>query len=174
MTNIEQRRRRRCVASLASQPQSNNSGLTTALLLSKKPGFEVEIAARYMPGDYDIEYASPWAGANWFSVSKSDTQAAEWDRHTWSWLYQLANDYPDAGVHFQGTDQSFRRFMLTFQGVEMYNRNKDVGSATQEWFKELTSPNPWWRSTVPDVSTHDSTHDQAHILCSSRKYLNLS
>lgn len=41
------------------------AGLTTALLLSKKPGYRILVAAKYMPGDYDIEYASPWAGANY-------------------------------------------------------------------------------------------------------------
>jgi D-amino-acid oxidase len=39
--------------------------LTTALLLSRKPGYSIVVAAKHMPGDYDIEYASPWAGANY-------------------------------------------------------------------------------------------------------------
>jgi len=41
------------------------AGLTTAFLLSKNPRYEITIAAKHMPGDYDIEYASPWAGANY-------------------------------------------------------------------------------------------------------------
>ena len=40
------------------------TGLTTALLLSKNAQYKVTVAAKHMPGDYDIEYASPWAGAN--------------------------------------------------------------------------------------------------------------
>ena len=40
------------------------SGLTTALLLSRDPRYSITIVAKWMPGDYDIEYASPWAGAN--------------------------------------------------------------------------------------------------------------
>lgn len=39
-------------------------GLTTALELSKIKNFTVTVIAKHMPGDYDIEYASPWAGAN--------------------------------------------------------------------------------------------------------------
>lgn len=39
------------------------SGLTCALLLAKK-GNEVTVIAKHMPGDYDAEYTSPWAGAN--------------------------------------------------------------------------------------------------------------
>jgi len=41
------------------------SGLTTALLLSKNPAYAVTVVAKHMPGDYDIEYTSPWAGANY-------------------------------------------------------------------------------------------------------------
>lgn len=39
-------------------------GLTTALLLSENDQYNITVAAKHMPGDYDIEYASPWAGAN--------------------------------------------------------------------------------------------------------------
>lgn len=41
------------------------SGLTTALLLAREGKHNVTIVAKHMPGDYDIEYASPWAGANY-------------------------------------------------------------------------------------------------------------
>lgn len=41
------------------------AGLTTALLLSKNPRHKITVAAKHMPGDYDIEYASPWAGADY-------------------------------------------------------------------------------------------------------------
>ena len=41
------------------------SGLTTAYLLSKNPSNQITVAAKHMPGDYDIEYCSPWAGANY-------------------------------------------------------------------------------------------------------------
>lgn len=40
------------------------SGLTSAYLLSKDPANTITVVAKHMPGDYDIEYASPWAGAN--------------------------------------------------------------------------------------------------------------
>ncbi len=32
----------------------------------------------------------------------------------------------------------------------IYNRKKDVGSATGEWFKELLKPDPWYKDLVPD------------------------
>lgn len=40
------------------------SGLTCALLLAKNKENTVTVVAKHMPGDYDIEYTSPWAGAN--------------------------------------------------------------------------------------------------------------
>jgi D-amino-acid oxidase len=40
------------------------SGLTSALLLAKNKSNAITVVAKHMPGDYDIEYASPWAGAN--------------------------------------------------------------------------------------------------------------
>lgn len=41
------------------------AGLTTALLLSRTRKYRIVVAAKHMPGDSDIEYASPWAGANY-------------------------------------------------------------------------------------------------------------
>jgi glycine/D-amino acid oxidase-like deaminating enzyme len=40
-------------------------GLTTAVLLSRDPKYTVTVIAKHMPGDYDIEYTSPVAGANY-------------------------------------------------------------------------------------------------------------
>ena len=40
------------------------NGLTCALLLAKQKGNNVTVVAKHMPGDYDAEYTSPWAGAN--------------------------------------------------------------------------------------------------------------
>lgn len=39
-------------------------GLTSALLLAKGKDNIVTVTAKHMPGDYDIQYTSPWAGAN--------------------------------------------------------------------------------------------------------------
>lgn len=86
--------------------QANRVGLTTALLLSQDSRYDITLVAKFMPGDYDIEYASPWAGANWFSTSEKGTAAAEWDRNTWSALQDLAKNHPEAGVHFQGMERS--------------------------------------------------------------------
>ncbi|KAH6897237.1 D-amino-acid oxidase [Thelonectria olida] len=112
------------------------AGLTTALLLSKNPRYEITVAAKHMPGDYDIQYASPWAGANFMPVSVGGTPDADWDRNTWIALEELARTDPGAGIHFQKT--------------RIFNRKKDIGSATAKWFSELLSPTPWWRTLFPD------------------------
>ncbi|KAK2802241.1 hypothetical protein FQN50_007421 [Emmonsiellopsis sp. PD_5] len=112
------------------------AGLTTALLLSKKSGYKIVVVAKHMPGDYDIEYASPWAGANYMPVSLSGTEAAEWDKNTWYPLADLAKNHPEAGVHFQE--------------CEIHKRTKDKDSATAAWFAELLSPNPWFSKVVPN------------------------
>jgi D-amino-acid oxidase len=95
------------------------AGLTTALLLSKNKNYKITVAAKHMPGDYDIEYASPWAGANYMrmfvgstelardadanaAVSTKGSPEAEWDRNTWLVLNDLARNHPDSGIHFQG------------------------------------------------------------------------
>jgi D-amino-acid oxidase len=48
------------------QSSAGVAGLTTALLLAGDKDYDVTVVAKHMPGDYDIEYASPWAGANFF------------------------------------------------------------------------------------------------------------
>ncbi|KAH8738016.1 D-amino-acid oxidase [Ilyonectria robusta] len=115
---------------------SNVTGLTTALLLSKTDGYKITVAAKHMPGDYDIQYASPWAGANSMPVSVGGTDAAEWDKNTWFALEELARHHPDSGIHFQK--------------ARIFNRKKDVGSDTAKWFSELLSPDPWWKTLFPE------------------------
>ncbi|KAK4944767.1 D-amino acid oxidase [Elasticomyces elasticus] len=112
------------------------AGLTSAYLLSQTRQYNITVVAKHMPGDYDIEYASPWAGANYMPVSLRDTKAAEWDRDTWYALEDLARNRPESGIHFQE--------------CEILSRDKDSQSATAEWFAELLSPSPWFKHVVPN------------------------
>ncbi|KAI9732174.1 MAG: hypothetical protein M1834_004271 [Cirrosporium novae-zelandiae] len=112
------------------------AGLTTALLLSQLGKYSITVAAKHMPGDYDIEYASPWAGANYLPVSVKGTRAEKWDRNTWPELAHLAEQQPDSGIHFQDT--------------AVYTRAKDDNSVTSDWFSELLSPEPWFKDVVPN------------------------
>ncbi|PYI01894.1 FAD dependent oxidoreductase [Aspergillus sclerotiicarbonarius CBS 121057] len=117
------------------------SGLTTAYLLSKDASNSITVLAKHMPGDYDIEYASPWAGANYLpyvlqGVGKAGSDHERWERNTWPALRELTKNHPEAGIHFQETI--------------VYNRTKDQGSATGEWFSELVQKDPWYMDVVPD------------------------
>ncbi|KAI9694096.1 MAG: hypothetical protein M1822_003367 [Bathelium mastoideum] len=128
-------------------------GLTTALLLSKNPKNNVTVVAKHMPGDYDIEYASPWAGANFFPVAKPGSLGEQYERNTWPELERLASRLPEAGVHFQGfVHVSFadRDFPYVIVDSTVYNRAKDTGSLTQTAFAELLKPDAWFKTLVPN------------------------
>lgn len=124
--------------------------MTTAMLLSRTRKYRVIIAAKHMPGDYDISYSSPWAGANYMPVSIRGTDAAQYDRDTWLPLADLARHHPEAGVHFQE--------------CQIFNRAADAQSATAAWFSELLSPSPWFKDVVPDVRPHVRLFDFSLLL----------
>lgn len=90
-----------------------------------------------MPGDYDIEYASPWAGANYFPVGKPGSNLQKFEKATWGELDRICRDIPEAGIHYQET--------------RVYGRKKDAGTATGQWFEELTKEDAWFKNVVPNV-----------------------
>lgn len=75
-------------------------GLTTALtLVTTYPQIanRVQIIAKHIPGDHSpIEYASPWAGANFSSIAPNNPAALAYDRHTYSILLDLARKKSEA------------------------------------------------------------------------------
>jgi D-amino-acid oxidase len=97
-----------------------------------------------MPGDYDIEYASPWAGANYFPVGSPGTALQRFEKATWSELERICKEVPEAGIHFQNT--------------RVYGRVKDKGTATGTWFEELTKEDAWFRGVVPNVRCFCLSH----------------
>ncbi|CUS08807.1 unnamed protein product [Tuber aestivum] len=127
-----------CQKPLTISNSAGVAGLTTALILSKR-GHSVAVVAKHMPGDYDIDYTSPWAGANYYPISTPGTREAEWDRVTFAELYRLAAQVPEAGVHFQD--------------AIIYRREKDSRSVTADWFSELLKERPWFASAVPEFRT---------------------
>ncbi|KAF2265752.1 D-amino acid oxidase [Lojkania enalia] len=111
-------------------------GLTTAFVLSKHRDVSVTLISKHMPGDYDIEYASPWAGANYFPVGKPGSNLQKFERATWGELDKICRQVPEAGIHYQET--------------VVYGRKKDEGSATGQWFAELVKEDAWFRDVVPN------------------------
>ncbi|KAK0115686.1 hypothetical protein ONS95_000046 [Cadophora gregata] len=119
------------------------SGLTTALLLarsrngrangsenSRKGRFEIEVFAKHMPGDYDVEYCSPWAGANFMPTKcEGNLVSASYHRRTWPWFRYLAERLPEAGVHFEE--------------ATVYTRTKD-----EEAGRVKFPAKPWWKRVI--------------------------
>ncbi|KAI1335884.1 FAD dependent oxidoreductase [Xylariaceae sp. FL0016] len=112
------------------------SGLTCAYLLSKQKENTITVVAKHMPGDYDIEYASPIAGANVLPMSNQENST--WERRTWKELRRLAVEVPEAGIHLQRS--------------RIYRRKKDLEKLRQGGysFDGLFKENPWYKSLFED------------------------
>lgn len=112
-------------------------GLTTALVLARRGGYEITVIAKHMPGDYDITYTSPWAGANWLPMApKTDKAMIDYETITFQELWRLVENDPSAGIHKQ-------------QAIT-YTRDEDVNSAKSvlsgdEFFKE----DAWCKDLAP-------------------------
>ncbi|KAJ5489667.1 hypothetical protein N7539_004557 [Penicillium diatomitis] len=77
-------------------------GLTTAIQISLA-GRKVTLLARDLPGDFTIDYASPWAGAH-FRPSPARTGPEQLEqqlmRTTYAQFEELATTRPECGVQF--------------------------------------------------------------------------
>ncbi|KAJ2998237.1 hypothetical protein NUW58_g379 [Xylaria curta] len=112
------------------------SGLTCAYLLSKEKENAITVVAKHMPGDYDIEYASPIAGANVLPMATEKNSS--WERRSWRELRRLAVEVPEAGIHLQKS--------------RVYRREKDLEKLRQGGysFDSLFQENPWYQSLFDD------------------------
>ncbi|KAH8734103.1 hypothetical protein BGZ61DRAFT_445814 [Ilyonectria robusta] len=107
-------------------------GLTCALVLSNDPKNKVMVVAEFMPGDYDIGYASCWAGANFFPMGKAGSLQAELEAKTWPVLKNLAQNVPEACIHFQD--------------AVLYKRETDTGNNDHLFMDP--GQMPWWNNIV--------------------------
>ncbi|KAI0206300.1 FAD dependent oxidoreductase [Astrocystis sublimbata] len=112
------------------------SGLTCTYLLSKQQDNIVTVIAKHMPGDYDIEYASPIAGANVLPMSSEKNSS--WERRGWQELRRLATEVPEAGIHLQKS--------------RVYRREKDLEKLRKGGysFDSLFLEKPWYGSLFDD------------------------
>ena len=75
-------------------------GLTTALeLQTRHPNSKIIIAAKFLPGDRDPTYTSPWAGANWSSVATDNGPQENRDRITYLRFKELAARTAECGIY---------------------------------------------------------------------------
>ncbi|KAF2019936.1 FAD dependent oxidoreductase [Aaosphaeria arxii CBS 175.79] len=111
-------------------------GLTTAFILSHRRDLSITLIAKHMPGDYDIEYASPWAGANYWPVGAPGTLLQRLEKATWADLDRICREHPEAGIHYQDS--------------RIYGREKDADSTTGKWMDELGRRDPWFAGVLPN------------------------
>ncbi|KAM0344901.1 hypothetical protein ACHAPU_007034 [Fusarium lateritium] len=93
----------------------------------------ITIVAKHMPGDYDPEYASPVAGADFVPMATKEN--SRWERETWPELKRLAQHFPEAGIHFQNT--------------RVYRREKDLDKPGQPGRGQFDD-DPWFRPILDD------------------------
>ncbi|ORY16616.1 hypothetical protein BCR34DRAFT_584275 [Clohesyomyces aquaticus] len=78
-------------------------GLTTALVLRQNyPSSRITILAKHFPGDRSIDYASPWAGANWCSMAHDNGPLEKYDEITFHKFEQISKEQPQAGIEKMG------------------------------------------------------------------------
>jgi D-amino-acid oxidase len=67
-------------------------GLTSSLVLAHTyPSAKIAVVAKHFPGDRSIDYASPWAGANWSSMAHDNGPLESYDRTTYHRFGQLVD-----------------------------------------------------------------------------------
>ncbi|KKA28796.1 hypothetical protein TD95_002850 [Thielaviopsis punctulata] len=139
-------------------------GLTSAFLLARNPNNNVTVIATHMPGDYHINYASPWAGANLMPMS--DAPGSRWERETWPELKRLAAETPSAGIHFQKT--------------HVFRRHKDLAPGAEIAYDALFDRDPWYKDFFDDFrplnpdeipADHDSGCEFGSVCINPQIYL---
>ncbi|KAA8642855.1 hypothetical protein EYZ11_009697 [Aspergillus tanneri] len=80
-------------------------GLSVALELSKRGyGQHITVVAEHLPGDKDIKYTSPWAGANFSGISGSNANALRWDRLGYSTMMELVDRGAEEAKYLSKTE----------------------------------------------------------------------
>lgn len=107
------------------------SGLTSALDLKKaNPKYDITIVAKHLPGDIDVDYVSPYAGANWSSLAApDDKRLQDFDKPSYRVFMDLAESEPRAGIWTQTSYSYFTDHFL-----------KEAGGDTSKaipWFKDF-------------------------------------
>jgi D-amino-acid oxidase len=73
-------------------------GLTSSLVLAHAyPSATITVVAKHFPGDRSIEYASPWAGANWSSMANDNGVLERYDEVTFKRFGELIDGKPVHG-----------------------------------------------------------------------------
>ncbi|PYI01497.1 FAD dependent oxidoreductase, partial [Aspergillus sclerotiicarbonarius CBS 121057] len=112
-------------------------GLSCAVQLARQ-GYQVTVVARELPGDYDIDYASPWAGSHFRPVPATkpeDRFEQELMRETYREMEDLA-DSPETGIRFIPAVEYFDTADPAYSDEELVQGN---GYASWPGFRVLGS-----------------------------------
>lgn len=109
------------------------TGITTALLLKQKGYENVKVVAKHVPGDMDIQYTSPYAGAHWRTMA------------------------PNNNPMLQKLDAiSYRQFLKIAENSNLLDTGVMV-VPSYDYYQTLSPDrtDPWFKSLVKDVSHLD-------------------
>lgn len=74
-------------------------GLSVALTVRERfPSAAISVIAEYFPGDYHVDFCSPWAGGNWCSSVNDNGLLESFDRVTFNRFHEIAQNTPEAGI----------------------------------------------------------------------------
>lgn len=139
---------------------SGVSGLTSALQLKRdNPEYDVTVIGRHIPGDWDPEYTSPFAGANWASFSEpGDIRQQQFDAVAYPEFKRLAAEDPQAGVWAIPNTHYY-----TAEGL------RKKGHRAVPWYKDLTNLRELPKSELPEGIEFGTTYDG--VVISTQVYL---
>ncbi|KAK7408135.1 hypothetical protein QQX98_009726 [Neonectria punicea] len=105
-------------------------GLSSALTIRAKfPSSRITIVAKHFPGDYHVEYCSPWAGGNWCSSANDNGLLESFDRLTFERFRGIAQNSPEAGIQ-----SSALRMIFDQKAEDAEILSKGTGKV---WYDEL-------------------------------------
>ncbi|KAJ8609208.1 hypothetical protein MRB53_039244 [Persea americana] len=139
-------------------------GLQTAVILLEH-GYTVTILAEHFPGDEDLLYASPWAGAHWRTHAKAaDVEQCRWDIETYRAWGELVDDEERRGL-----PRSERSGITRAQSIALFDAealDDLTGYVPSAKHAEISTPGAqpsavikslWWADQVDDFHILDDT-----------------
>jgi D-amino-acid oxidase len=144
------------------------TGLQIASSLLQTGNYSVTVVAQHFPGDYDIEYTSPWAGGFWRShVGKGpeDAEVREWDKATYHEWKRLL-------VEMQGKVNWNRAEPLTRQVEKIVGlglRKSLILFSTETFETKSDGSGLWWKDTVSHFSILTPPALQDVRICKNEK-----
>lgn len=113
------------------------TGLSTALsFLQSENKYAITILATHLPGDFSIDYTSPWAGGHWRShatLVPEDERVRRWDKRTyevWTGMLNSGGNEKELGLGFR--------------------RSRNYWSEEGGEAKGLDGSGLWWKDVVAD------------------------